>query len=181
MSFLTNFNIAFGTTPPPLRVYVAGPYNGPDVLSVLRNIRRGIELSSLLLQKGYAPFCPWLDFQFGLTSEIPLENYKQGSMAFLRVCDCVLLALGWESSPGALEEIKEAKRLNIPVFETCADLDDYREEVIRNRETDMCRKAEDTKENTKQNRPPTINPLDQPNIFLVRIKQDRSSPGEPTS
>jgi len=98
------------------RIYVAGKYNDTDVISVLRNMRKGINLSVDLLLEGFAPFCPWLDFQFGLNDEIDIQAYKDYSMAWLRVSDAVLMVDGWENSGGAIAEKEEAERLNIPVF-----------------------------------------------------------------
>ena len=66
------------------RVYVAGPYNAPDVIGVLRNMRVGIKACVKLLQEyNVAPFCPWIDYQFSLQEEIPLEKYWEYSMAWL--------------------------------------------------------------------------------------------------
>lgn len=104
------------------RVYVAGKYNDKDVISVLRNMRKGINASVDLLIRGYAPFCPWLDFQFGLNNELSIELYKEYSMAWLRVSDAVLMVDGWENSKGAIAEKEEAERLGIPVYYNVEDV-----------------------------------------------------------
>lgn len=99
------------------RVYVAGPYRAPDVLGMLRNIREGIRVAVLLMETGDAPFCPWLDHQYGLQAEIPLETYQKTSMAWLEVSDAVVLVHGWQKSQGTLAEIRRARGLGIPVYD----------------------------------------------------------------
>lgn len=99
------------------RIYVAGPYSGPDVITILGNIKRGIETSTQILNKGFAVYCPWLDWQLGITEYIKLEQYRRNSIAWLEVSDAVVLVEGWESSKGTMKEIELAEQLGIPVFE----------------------------------------------------------------
>lgn len=108
------------------RVYVAGPYNAPDVIGVLRNMRVGIKACVKLLQEyNVAPFCPWIDYQFSLQEEIPLEKYWEYSMAWLLAADAVYLLPYWWKSPGSIQEIEEAKANGIPVFEDMGALEDW--------------------------------------------------------
>ena len=104
------------------RIYVAGPYSGPDVITILNNIRIGMRLSTEVFLAGHAPFTPWLDFHFQLmlreSERLSVEDYYQYSLAWLDVSDCVLLVPGWEKSSGTLKEVYRAKTiLNIPIFE----------------------------------------------------------------
>ena len=100
-----------------LRVYVAGAYSADNVLDVLTNMRRGIALSVQVWQEGFAPFCPWLDFQFGLLTEATIEDYYEYSMAWLEASHAVLVQpLGAKASKGTQAEIARAKELEIPVF-----------------------------------------------------------------
>ena len=43
------------------RIYIAGPYSAPDVLSVFENMRKGMVLATQVRKLGYAPFAPWTD------------------------------------------------------------------------------------------------------------------------
>jgi hypothetical protein len=101
------------------RIYVAGPYSG-NTLQTLNNMRTGMRKATELLTKGFAPFCPWLDYQYTLMlrdgESISYEQYLRMSIAWLEVSNAVLLLPGWENSKGTLAEIEVAERLGIPVF-----------------------------------------------------------------
>lgn len=104
------------------RIYVAGPYSGTDVITILNNIRIGMRLSTEVFLAGHAPFTPWLDFHFQLmlreNERLSVEDYYQYSLAWLDVSDCMLLVPGWEKSNGTVKERSRAVHLlRIPVFE----------------------------------------------------------------
>jgi hypothetical protein len=105
------------------RVYVAGSYSANSVIAVFDNIRNGIKASVSVLQLGYSPFCPWLDFQFALTEHITLEQYYRYSMAWLEVSDAVLVLPDSEQSKGTQAEIERAKQLNIPIVYSFNELE----------------------------------------------------------
>jgi len=105
-----------------VRVYVAGPYSGPDVITILDNMRRGLRVSHQVLKHGFAPFAPWLDYLFSLIGETTLEEYYAYSIAWLKVSDCVLLVPGWETSKGTKKELEIASELGLPVFESIDEL-----------------------------------------------------------
>ena len=107
-----------------IRVYVAGAYSAGSVIRVLENMRIGIQTSAELLSLGYAPFCPWLDFQYSLHKQIPLNIYYDYSIAWLDVSEAVLvvdnpLNIG---SKGLAKELDRAKEIGIPVFYSIEDL-----------------------------------------------------------
>lgn len=104
-----------------IRVYVAGPYSG-DTITTLRNIRKGITLSVKLLLNGYAVYCPWLDWLYGLFAEVPIEVYQANSIAWLTVSQAVVLVDGWERSKGTAKEMGIASLCGIPVFRTEEEL-----------------------------------------------------------
>ena len=45
------------------KIYVAGPYSGDNIISILENIRSGQAMAHKLMCRGYAVFCPFLDYQ----------------------------------------------------------------------------------------------------------------------
>lgn len=105
------------------RVYVAGAYSADSVIGVLGNMRRGIELAHQVLLDGFAPFAPWLDYQFSLVGHVDIETYYAYSMAWLEVADAVLIVPeGAADSKGTQAEIARAKELGIPVFKYTAAL-----------------------------------------------------------
>lgn len=108
------------------RVYVAGAYNADNVISVLGNMRRGMDLSYKVLKEGFSPFCPWLDYHFSLIGEVSINEYYKFSMDWLRVSDAVLVVPeGVENSKGTQAELEEAKRLGIPIFFDLESLMEY--------------------------------------------------------
>ena len=112
------------------KVYVAGLYSknsiGEDasVIGVLENIKNGLNMCGCLLEYGYAVFCPWLDFQYGLNPQyfIKKEMYKANSMAWLEVSDAMLVISGVGLGTGVDKEIQRAIELKIPIFKTIHDL-----------------------------------------------------------
>ena len=108
------------------RVYVAGAYSADNVIGVLDNIREGMRVSTEVLLSGYAPFCPWLDFHFQLMlrpdERLSVSDYYSYSLAWLDVCDAMILVHGWENSKGTLKEIERAKELGIQIFHSIDEL-----------------------------------------------------------
>lgn len=104
------------------RVYVAGPYSADNVLGVLDNIRRGMQWSTRVFESGHAPYCPWLDLHFRLMSrcgtyeEMKVADFKEMSLAWLRVADVLLAIPGWQQSEGTMAEIAYAEARGIPVL-----------------------------------------------------------------
>lgn len=102
------------------RVYLAGPYNAPDVISALDNIRDGIRDGARIFMAGYAVYVPWLDhqqqFQFPSGYKPTYEQYYETSLRWLEVCDVVVVRGNWLTSRGTKLEIARAKELGIPIF-----------------------------------------------------------------
>jgi len=110
------------------RVYIAGAYSDKNVIKVLENMREGIRLSTEVFLKGFAPFCPWMDYHYTLMlrpgESLSIQDYYEYSLAWLRVADAVLVntKTDWVNSRGTRIEIGEAKDLGIPIFYTIEDL-----------------------------------------------------------
>lgn len=101
------------------RIYIAGKYNDTDIVKCLSNIRKGIDMAGKLMGMGFAVYCPFLDFQIGLTvngSGFGKEVYQANSMAWVEVSNALLVLPGWETSGGTKREISRAQALGIPVF-----------------------------------------------------------------
>jgi len=106
-----------------LKIYVAGKYSDPNIINVLGNIREGIKMSAKLLSLGYAPFCPFLDYQFQFYEpDLKVEDYYAYSLTWLNSCDAMLVLPGYKSSKGTLAEIDTAKISGIPIYYSLEDL-----------------------------------------------------------
>lgn len=112
-------------------VYVAGAINASSAGKYLNNIRKGIQLSSKVFLAGYAPFCPFIDFHYNLVMDdeqvasITTPDFYAYSIAWLEKSDCVLLVPGWEDSVGTNMEVERARELNLPIFKTLEELEDF--------------------------------------------------------
>ena len=104
------------------KIYIAGAIQGKDLLESLNNIRKGIKLSVEVLKANFAPFSPFIDFQYSFIEPITIDEYYAYSMAWLEVSDALLLVPGYENSKGTQAEIKRAQELGIPVFTSLSAL-----------------------------------------------------------
>lgn len=110
------------------RIYIAGPYSADNVMDVLHNIRKGIEMSYKVFQLGFAPFSPWLDYHFVLMDKdnaLTISDFYEYSLVWLEVSDAMFLVEGWHHSKGTLKEIEFATKKGIPVFYNINDLLKY--------------------------------------------------------
>jgi hypothetical protein len=108
--------------------YIAGPMtprgNRRDTqnsaIEYLLNARDLVQAAVALIHKGYAPYCPGLDFQYFLSlrpgETIPEETIKEVSLAWLDVSDIIVLLPGWEASEGCQAEYSRSIELGMPAF-----------------------------------------------------------------
>ena len=116
-----------------IKVYVAGRHSDDNVLGVLNNIRRGIQMCKDLLLMGFAPFCPWFDHQYILAMDqfevetVTVGTFQASSMAWLEASDCVLvIPFRAETSKGTQSEIARAHEIGKPVFFSVEGLVEWR-------------------------------------------------------
>ena len=93
------------------RVYVAGPYTHGDVEA---NVREAIAASDMLLEAGYAPYCPHMSHFWHRQHPHDYETWMALDMAWLAQCDALIRLPG--ESPGADREVLFAQHHNIPVY-----------------------------------------------------------------
>ena len=101
-----------------MRIYVAGPYSGPDPIVRERNVERAMAAGLAMLEAGHYPFIPHLLHFFdawatGQGRSVPYETYLQWDAEFLAGCEG-LLYLG--ASPGAERELELAVQLGKPIL-----------------------------------------------------------------
>ena len=104
------------------RIYVAGAYSADNVIDVLNNIRNGNKMAAQLMKLGFAPFSPWLDYQFQFFEVLSIKDYYDYSIAWLLVSDAMLVLPNFENSKGTLNEISIAEQKGIPIFYSLNDL-----------------------------------------------------------
>lgn len=115
-----------------MRVYIAGALSSKEntnrnpskvVTDYIRNLSNMCQKASKLRKQGYYPYVPGMDFLMGIVAGDWEENdYRGIGMAFLEVCDAVLVI---SESWGVQKEIKRAKELGIPVYYSIVELEAY--------------------------------------------------------
>ena len=113
------------------RIYIAGAYSANNIITVLDNMRRGMRAATEVLLLGYAPFAPWFDYHFSLmlldNEQLDINDYYEYSVAWLAVCDAVLVLPNSEYSNGTKRELEYAVSRGIPVFHS---IDELRQEMV---------------------------------------------------
>src|SRR4051794_21675202 len=102
-------------------VYLAGPYRAATEWELIQNIRNAEGLALQVWQSGAACICPHKNTAlFGGAADDSV--WLEGDLEMMRRCDAVLCTDDWQRSVGAIEEVRVAKEVGIPVFETIAQL-----------------------------------------------------------
>lgn len=109
-----------------IMVYTAGPFSAPDRAAVEGNIAAMVQLAIEVARRGAFPVCPHANTAHPEFEKVqPYTFWIEGTMALMRACDAVILAPNWQASSGACGERAEALRLEMPVFETLEQLDEW--------------------------------------------------------
>lgn len=107
----------------PITVYIAGPMSQGDMKA---NVENAIAVADQVMNLGFAYYLPHLSFYVHSLFPQQYERWMWLDFHWLRKCD-VLLRLPGQSS-GADREVKEAKRLRIPVVYSIEELQEWAEE-----------------------------------------------------
>ena len=100
--------------------YICGPCTGANTWETERNIRRAESLAFAVAEAGAMPCTPHsITRPFHGTL---LRFWYDGTLELMRRCDALILVPGWEVSKGAGEEVAEAKRRSMPIFERVDEL-----------------------------------------------------------
>jgi hypothetical protein len=103
-------------------VYVAGPYSGPDYLSIDTHIAAARESCANLATSRIGFISPHMNsahFEV-ITPEVPYDFWIEMTLEIMRRCDAVYVLPGWAESKGTIGELDEASRLGLPIFH-CGD------------------------------------------------------------
>jgi Domain of unknown function (DUF4406) len=107
-------------------IYLAGPYRATTEWALVQNIRNAEALALEVWKLGVACICPHKNTAL-LGGACDDTVWLEGDLEMLRRCDAVICTTDWQRSEGARNEVIEARRLKIPVFETLAALRDWLE------------------------------------------------------
>ena len=112
------------TTRRNLRIYVAGPIQGVDLLHSLANLEHGQAFTAQVFQLGFSPFPVFSDALFiqKVRPVPPISDVYNYSLAWLRAADAMIVMDGWEHSKGCAAEMKEAEKMGVPIFHDITDL-----------------------------------------------------------
>lgn len=103
-------------------VYVAGKLND-TACQYIQHLRRMVIWADKVKRCGVAVFVPGIDILMGLIcGEYEYPDYFDNSQPWLERADAVFLVPGWETSKGTKREVKLAKKLGIPIFDTIPKL-----------------------------------------------------------
>jgi len=135
----------------PLRIYIAGPYSGPEKRA---NVGVARLVAQTFFRWGHWPYCPHtatLDWEEQPEPEFQSYEWLVNGLdfAWLRCCDAIYLLPGWEQSKGACMEEAEARRLGLWMFTSMGEVpaikpdDGGRQYLMRRRDefSQACRRG----------------------------------------
>ena len=99
-----------------LMVYIASPYTKDPVAGV----RQQLEVADRLMSAGYCPVAPLLSHFQHIYHPRPYSDWMNIDLEKISRCDIVLRLNG--VSPGADYEVKQAKKLGIPVVHSVEEI-----------------------------------------------------------
>jgi hypothetical protein len=92
--------------------YVAGPYRARTIVGIVVNILRARKVANKLWKMGYAVICPHSNSAL-FDGAAPVQNFLQGDLQMLKLCEVIVLVPGWERSSGTWDEVAYAVNNNI--------------------------------------------------------------------
>jgi hypothetical protein len=115
-----------------IKVYIAGPLTGgPHAPWPAgrreHNVNVAAALAAELIDRGFQPFVPHLSHYIDRLSPVPIsyETWMQQDFEWLSLCDCLYRLPG--ESPGADREVDYAREHGIPVFQSVAEVEQFRD------------------------------------------------------
>jgi hypothetical protein len=120
-----------------MRVYIAGPITptgkGNPVVEWAANTQRGVGVAALLVKKGFAVFCPMLDYLYGMIywgAPLTAEDFYRNSLEMMEACE-VIFVLPGPDSVGVKKELERAAELGIPAVYSVDELERLRDETMQ--------------------------------------------------
>lgn len=111
------------------RIYIAGALSSKEdttrdpskvVTDYISNVHAMCKYAGQVRLLGHYPYVPALDFLLGMVNgDWDERAYREIGIAFLEVCDAVLVI---SESWGVSKELERAKELGIPIYWSIGDL-----------------------------------------------------------
>ncbi len=110
------------------RIFISGPITPrgirPDcgnhpAAEYIFNIQDMVFLANQLMKKGWAPYCPGVDFlNFFLSKPADAlgEIIYEVDLSWLEVSDAILMLPRWEHASGCQKEYSRAVELGMPIY-----------------------------------------------------------------
>jgi hypothetical protein len=96
-------------------IFISGKYRGKDWNEIDANIQKAKEASIKLWQQGYAVFCAHMNTAH-FDGLCPDEVWLKGDIEILKRCDAIFVLKNWQSSEGAKEELRIARKLGMEII-----------------------------------------------------------------
>ena len=96
-------------------IFVSGAYRAPNALEIERNIRHAEAAAVELWKQGWAVYCPHKNTAH-FDGLVPDSIWLEANLEILRRCDAIYMMKGHDSSLGAMQELKLAQDLGLPIL-----------------------------------------------------------------
>ena len=112
----------------PERIYVASRLTDSNPSKTLINGGISIRAGIKIMEKGHFPFIPPLDFLVYLImshktlKKLGEHYYYRYSLAWLDVCDSIVIVNGLEDSKGVQKEYKYAKEKGLKIYKSVKEI-----------------------------------------------------------
>jgi hypothetical protein len=100
-------------------VYIAGPYgDAGGYLAIDRNIAKAREAAAFCVEHRAGYYCPHLNSAHfeAIVPAVPVDFWYGMDLAFMPMCDALLVLPGYETSRGTLAEMEEWRQTGKPIF-----------------------------------------------------------------
>jgi hypothetical protein len=108
-----------------LKIYVAGPYSGPDSHTIQHNTNRAVEAGIKVMLKGHHPYIPHLTHYICMSDYCPWPSADRRWVSvdspWVVACDALLLLA---HSRGADTELALAQKLGKTIFYSIDEIPD---------------------------------------------------------
>jgi hypothetical protein len=119
------------------RIFISGPITprgkrddtDHPAIEYILNCRDMIEASNELIRRGWATYCPALDFLNFLLAgtNLPIDDIFKIDLAWVEVSDAMLMVGNWRRSKGALAEHDRALKLGLSMYYSLEEVPNERD------------------------------------------------------